>query len=211
MRIPPILYGILVLAIFLGTILGFQAAGIWSVSGKTTSNGDTVQPLADDVNTIKGWMTLEQITTVYNVSLVDILTQFNLPVNTPASTAIKDLESGEFSVSNLRTWLQSRIQPAQPVDAATPYPQATETLAVMPTETASVPLPTEHVVADKTITGKTTFQDLLNWGVKEETIRLIIGGDLPSPDAVIKDYVTQQGMEFSSVKTALQAEVDKTK
>ena len=40
MRIKPYIFGILVLAIFLGTILTFQAAGIWSVSGKTTGNGD---------------------------------------------------------------------------------------------------------------------------------------------------------------------------
>ena len=61
MRIKPYLFGILVLVIFLGTILAFQAAGIWSISGKTTASGEAVQPSADDVNTIKGWMTLEQI------------------------------------------------------------------------------------------------------------------------------------------------------
>jgi len=58
MRIKPYLFGILVLVIFLGTILVFQTAGIWSISGKTTGSGDAVQPSADDVNTIKGWMTL---------------------------------------------------------------------------------------------------------------------------------------------------------
>jgi hypothetical protein len=73
MRIKPYYFGILVLAIFLGTILAFQAAGIWSVSGKITGSGEVVQPSADDVNIIKGWMTLDQIVTTYNVPLAELL------------------------------------------------------------------------------------------------------------------------------------------
>jgi hypothetical protein len=57
MRINPIVYGILVLTVFFGVILGFQAAGIWSISGKVDASGQAIQPSAADVNTIKGWMT----------------------------------------------------------------------------------------------------------------------------------------------------------
>jgi hypothetical protein len=211
MRINPYLYGVFVLVIFLGVILGFQAAGIWSVSGKTTGDGQAVQPAADDVNTIKGWMTLEQIVTIYNVPLADLLAQFNLPADTPVSTAIKDLESDTFSVTELRAWLVSRQGPAEPEATAIPVQPATATPIVLPTEGIATPLPTEHVAPEKTITGKTTFQELLDWGVPEDAIRQVIGGDLPALSTVIKDYVTQQGTEFSSVKTALQIEVDKTK
>jgi hypothetical protein len=210
MRIKPYYFGILVLAIFLGTILAFQAAGIWSTSGKMTGSGESVQPSADDVNTIKGWMTLDQISATYNVPLADILTQFNLPADTPASTAIKDLESDVFSVTELRSWLQSRMQPAQPDPTATPIQQATSTPVVMPTEPVTTPLPTEHIATDKNVTGKTTIQELRDWGVSKEAIRQIIGDDLPALSTVIKDYVTQKGLEFAPVKAALQAEVDKT-
>jgi hypothetical protein len=208
MRINPYLYGVFVLVIFLGVILGFQAAGIWSVSGKTTGDGQAVQPAAEDVNTIKGWMTLEQIVTIYHVPLTEILAQFNLPADTPISAAIKDLESDTFSVTELRTWLISRQGPAEPEATAQP---ATATPTVLPTEGIATLLPTEHVAPEKTITGKTTFQELLDWGVPEDAIRQVIGGDLPALSTVIKDYVTQQGTEFSSVKSALQIEVDKTK
>jgi hypothetical protein len=211
MRIKPYLFGILVLVIFLSTILVFQAAGIWSISGKTTGSGDAVQPSAEDVNTIKGWMTLEQISTVYNVPLADLLSQFNLAADTPASTAIKDLENDLFSVTNLRTWLQSRMQPAQPEATTAPIVQATSTPMVIATEPVTTPLPTEHLAADKTVTGKTTFQELLDWGVPEDAIRQLIGGDLPAPMTVVKDFVTQNGMDFPTIKAALQAEVDKTK
>ena len=211
MRIKPVFFGVIVLATFLGTIYGFQAAGIWSVSGKIARDGAAVQPLAEDVNTIKGWMTLEQITTVYAAPLSELLAHFNLPAGTPASTAIKDLESDEFSVTNLRAWLVSRAESIQPEPAVLP----TETVIPTPTVTASEPaataVPTEHAAPVKMVTGKTTFQDLLDWGVAEATIQQIIGSELPAPATTIKDFVTQNGSEFAPVKTALQAEVDKTK
>jgi hypothetical protein len=223
MRISPILYGTFVLLIFLGIIGWFKAAGVWSVSGKITSGGEAVQPQAGDVDSIKGWMTLEQIITIYDVPLADLLAHFNLPADTPASSAIKDLESEEFSVTNLRDWLQDGSEPtpeatfttpaADPaVVSATPTGLAATPTLVIPVEPiAATPLASEHVVADKTITGKTTFQELIDWGVPEETIRQIIGGDLPVLSTVVKDFAIQQGSQFSTVKTALQAEVDKTR
>ncbi|PWB49555.1 MAG: hypothetical protein C3F13_19355 [Anaerolineales bacterium] len=214
MRIPPILYGALVLVIYLGTVFGFKLAGIWSVSGKVTSGGEAVQPLPNDVDTIKGWMTLEQITAVYDVSLEDLLAHFNLPDDTPASTAIKDLESEEFSVTNLRDWLQSLGISTQPGETQTPLPISPTpavTSTATPAQFEATPLSTEHITLEKNVTGKTTFQDLLDWGVPEEIIAQIIGGDLPALNTLVKDYVTQQGIQFSTIKTALQAEVEKAK
>ena len=72
------LYGILVVSVFLGIIFGFQSAGIWSTSGKVSASGEAILPLAEDVNTIKGWMTLAQISTVYGVSVDEILSEFKL-------------------------------------------------------------------------------------------------------------------------------------
>jgi hypothetical protein len=212
MKINPLMYGVLVLVLFFGTILGFQAAGIWSISGKVSASGEQVQPSADDVNSIKGWMTLDQICGIYDVPLAELLNQFNLPADTPGSTPIKDLESDTFSVTALRDWLLSREQATEnpQTDPAAPLPtQAPTPTAEVVTELT--PEATEHTAPEKTITGKTTFQDLLDWGVPEETIVRIIGDDLPPPSTVIKDYVTGQGMEFSEVKTQLQVEVDKTK
>ena len=218
MRINPILYGFLVLTIFLGTILAFQAAGIWSVSGKLTSGGEAVQPSDADVNTIKGWMTLDQVTTTYDVSLADLLAQFGLPADTPPETAIKDLESDLFSVTSLRDWLTNRSETSAPIlpDDPTlapvvPLEQVESTPTPLPETTAPqapTPAVTEHIAPDKTITGKTTFQELLDWGVSSETIQSVIGGQLPPLSTTVKDYVTSQGLEFSSTKTNLQAEID---
>lgn len=108
MKINPFVYGIAVLTLFLGVIFGFQQAGVWSVSGKVDSSGQTIQPSAADVDTIKGWMTLEQVSATFGVPVADILSAFDLPADTPASTALKDLESDIFDVTSLRTWLQER-------------------------------------------------------------------------------------------------------
>jgi hypothetical protein len=106
MKINPFVYGVIVVIVFLGIIFGFQQAGVWSTSGKVGSSGERVQPSAADVNTIKGWMTLEQLSATFNIPVADILSAFNLPGDTPASTAIKDLESDDFDIPALRTWLQ---------------------------------------------------------------------------------------------------------
>ena len=111
MRINPFIYGVLALGIFLGTILAFQSAGIWSISGKVSNNGAPVAPSSSDVSTIKGWMTLEEVAAAFDAPVGEILSAFNLPADTPSTTPIKDLESDTFSVTSLRTWLEGRSQP----------------------------------------------------------------------------------------------------
>ncbi len=111
MKINPFIYGVVVLTVFLGVIFGFQAVGIWSTSGKVDTSGQAIQPSSTDVNTIKGWMTIEQVSATFGVPTAEILTAFNLPADTPGSTALKDLESDTFDITALRTWLQNRQQP----------------------------------------------------------------------------------------------------
>jgi hypothetical protein len=209
MRINPFIYGVVVLIVFFGIILGFQSAGIWSTSGKVNASGEAIAPSSSDVNTIKGWMTLEQISTTYNVSLTDILKQFNLPADTPATTAIKDLESDTFDTTALRTWLESLSQPVNATRVAVTSTVPTKVIPSTPVTVLVVtPAATEHIVPARTITGKTTFQELLNWGVQKDIIQNVIGSDLPDTSLIIKDFVVGKGLEFTTVKTNLQAEVD---
>ena len=108
MKINPIVYGITVVIVFLGIIAGFQLAGVWSTSGKVSAAGELVQPSSADTDSIKGWMTLEQVSTTFNIPVTEILAAFDLPADTPASTALKDLESDTFDIPALRTWLQEQ-------------------------------------------------------------------------------------------------------
>ncbi|MCX6054761.1 MAG: hypothetical protein NTZ74_07600 [Chloroflexi bacterium] len=213
MKISPIVYGIVVITVFFGIILGFQTAGVWSTSGKVDPSGKAIQPSDSDPTSIKGWMTLEQIVTTYNVPLADILSQFDLPITTPLTTAVKDLESDTFDTSALIAWLQSRTLPIdvptatlEPIITTTVIPQiATEIPAVVP------PVATEHLAPERTITGKTTFQELLDWGVPNEAIQNIFGEPITDYNLIIKDYAVGKGLAFSDMKILLQIEVDKIK
>ena len=111
MKINPFVYGVIVLVVFMGVILGFQAGGVWSTSGKVDASGKALQPSAADVNSIKGWMTLDQVSTTFNVPVAEIVSAFNLQTGTLGSTSLKDLESDAFDITALRSWLQNRQTP----------------------------------------------------------------------------------------------------
>lgn len=210
MKIKPIVYGIVVISVFFGIILGFQAAGVWSTSGKVDPSGKAIQPSASDPTSIKGWMTLDQIVTTYHVPLADILTQFDLPVTTPITTAVKDLESDTFETSALIAWLQSR---SLQIDVPTATLEAIITTPAIPQVATEIseaitPLATEHLAPDRTITGKTTFQELLDWGVSNEAIQTIVEEPITDYSLIIKDYAVGKGLAFSDIKTKLQTLID---
>lgn len=64
---------------------------------------------------------------------------------------------------------------------------------------------------DYVIKGKTTFGDMISWGVPKETVETIIGAEMPDPAMKVKDYASANGLDFETIKTALQTEVDKVK
>lgn len=81
-------------------------------------------------------------------------------------------------------------------------------------EPASVSAPEEHSEAESTerlLKGKTTFQEVLDWGVSQEVIETIIGGSMPNPLTKVKDYCTEKGLSFEEIKAVIQAEIDKAK
>jgi hypothetical protein len=107
-RIPPVAYGLLVVAIFAGVIGIGMASGTFQTSGKTTAGGERVAPQGESVTEIKGWMAIGDVATAWSVPLPELLTAFALPADIAPSTALKDLESDLFSVTALRDWLENR-------------------------------------------------------------------------------------------------------
>ncbi len=89
------------------------------------------------------------------------------------------------------------VQPAAG-NAPTPTPQAEATPASEHTPEAE----------DGAVRGKTTFQEVLDWGVPQDRIEAVLGTVMPAPGTVIKDFVTAQGQEFTAIRDALQVEVD---
>jgi hypothetical protein len=107
-RIPPIAYGLLVIAVFGGVIGIGIASGAFQTSGRTTAGGERVAPQGESVSEIKGWMTIGDVAAAWNLPLPEILAAFDLADGTAPSTALKDLESDRFSVTALRDWLGAR-------------------------------------------------------------------------------------------------------
>ncbi len=209
MKVNPTLFGILAVLSFFGTIYGFQSAGFWSTSGKVSASGGAILPDASDVNTIKGWMTLEQISSIYIAPFDEIRDHFKFPAGTTPSTAIKDLESDDFDLTMLREWLLTRsktIQDLSPANTPTTPAIATEAFSGEPPST--IEATSGSGKQPGIITGKTTFQELLDWGVSEDAIQKILGKELPDPAYAIKDYASEQGLEFSDIKAQLQAALD---
>ncbi len=110
MRVNPYVYGFLSLVVFVGLIFGAKAAGAWSISGKVTSTGEQIVATGANVDEIKGWMKIGDVATAYNVPLAELLKQFGLPADTSPDKQLKELESGAFSVTGLRTWLAERAK-----------------------------------------------------------------------------------------------------
>jgi len=107
-RIPPVAYGLVVIAVFAGVIGIGMASGTFQTQGKTTAGGERVAPQGETVSEIKGWMAIGDVATAWSVPLPELLTAFGLPADTAPDTALKDLESDLFSVTALRDWLAVR-------------------------------------------------------------------------------------------------------
>jgi hypothetical protein len=64
---------------------------------------------------------------------------------------------------------------------------------------------------ERTVKGKTTFGELIAWGVPQDAIEQLIGAPMPNPAMTMKDYASANSLDFETLKPALQAEVDKVK
>ena len=137
-----------------------------------------------------------------------------LPIDLTADTYLPEEAAALLKERNLTpeqlTYLKAHTVPnpaaptapeADSAPAAESTPVAESTQSVAPSE-ASI---------ENLVKGKTTFQEVLDWGVNQEIIEQIIGAPMPSPLTKVKDYCAEQTLDFETVKLALQAEVDKIK
>ncbi len=77
------------------------------------------------------------------------------------------------------------------------------------TENVPESIPTDHVSTEMTVTGKTTIQNLLDWGMTADEVNTLLGGSMPETGMSIKDFAASKGIDFSTLKTNIQIELDK--
>ncbi len=122
-HLSPSVFGVLIVAVFTGTIGLAMATGTWQLTGRPATGGGGGPggvPQGQAVTEVKGWMPVGDVAEAGDVPLAELLAAFGLPADTPPSTSIKELESETFSVPALREWLAGR----PPASSAPPSAEA---------------------------------------------------------------------------------------
>jgi hypothetical protein len=206
MRIHPFFMPILLIVGLLGTTFSAQALGFWTTSGRDAVDVTKLTP-AD----LKGWMTLQQVIDGLPISQAELYQIGGIPLDTPPSTALKDMEA-VVSVTSLRdkltafyggttmtTTSSASVQAvATPTSVATPKPTsvagATATAKAVTGEThvTPTPLPSGQVLPADQIKGKNTLKE-----VSEQCAvpldKLLAGLKLDpktDPNSAIKDLIS---------------------
>ncbi len=105
-----------------------------------------------------------------------------------------------------KSYLESHLVPGS--DAAAPPAEVTQ---VPEAEATSGPEATAAADSEERfVKGKTTFGELLGWGVSKEAVEAILGMPIGDPGLKIKDFCSANGLDFETIKSALQAEVDQS-
>ena len=139
MRIRPLVFAVLVVAVFLAPVAIASSAGLWATTGQQGAGpgggnggggeggggeggggggagGNGGGEGGGDGRAVvpgdaRGWMTLAQVSDANAIPLPEILDAFGLPADTDPATALRDLESESFSVPAFRAWLAERTGP----------------------------------------------------------------------------------------------------
>lgn len=68
-----------------------------------------------------------------------------------------------------------------------------------------------HEKTERTIKGKTTFKEVLDWGVSKEVIEEILGISMPNSVLGIREYCLENDIQYSEVREKFQNEIDMIK
>ena len=229
----------IVLVILFGGIIFSSAMGWWlteSTKEAATFSEGEFAGLPNPAD-IRGSYTFGDVENNFDVPATTLAQAFGVASDDPSTFGVKELETiyadQEFEIGTASVRLFVALYmglPYEIVDDLYLPKRAVEMLkshaTLTPEQTAyldahavilegmSAPVAqteehTEEVSTDRIIKGKTTFQEVLDWGVSQETIERIIGGPMPNPLTKVKDHCLEVGLNFEEVKPAIQAEIDK--
>ncbi len=94
----------------------------------------------------------------------------------------------------------TKAAPPAEVPAVQPAPAAPTTATTVKAAGAE----TEHVAVPGSVTGKTTFKELKDWGLSEEKVKTVTGGKIGPDGSAVKDWAAANGLTFSELKVKLQ-------
>jgi hypothetical protein len=139
----------------------------------------------------------------------DLSTDIYLPESAVEVLRARSLSSGQSVYLAAHTVPNLGATSAASASAPQATPQAAQAPSVQSTPKVETPGASS---ADRVVKGATTFADVLGWGVSQATIEKVLGMSMPAAQVTkIKDYCTEKGLNFETIRPALQAEVDKIK
>lgn len=125
------------------------------------------------------------------------------PAATAAAAPVAPAASTKATAAD--TAAAPAVQPSASTAAAAPTETATSADAA-----ASHTPANEAVTADRTVKGSTTFKQLADWGVSGEALAEVLGAEPGAAGTTLRDWCSARGIEFSTVKSKVQALVDGT-
>jgi len=134
----------------------------------------------------------------------DLSTDTYLPESAAALLRARTLSAEQATYLAAHTVPNVTPLPATSVPGGT---LATSVPAVASTPKAATPAAT----TDRTIKGSTTFAEVIGWGVSKAAIDQVLGLPMPTEATKIKDFCTEKGLDFETIKTALQTQIDQVK
>ncbi|MBI5960455.1 MAG: hypothetical protein HY866_17065 [Chloroflexi bacterium] len=133
MSVNRLLMPIIVITVLLGTVLGSQIIGIWSISGRTSVDMGELSP-----EDIKGWMTLQQVADGLDLSIEEVYQVGGIPADVSPDSALKDMED-VIEVSALREALADYLSGSETIEpTAEPAADIVPTIEVESTPTSAV-------------------------------------------------------------------------
>jgi hypothetical protein len=230
---------VIVLVMMLGGIAFSSAMGWWVTESTKQPITFTDGDFAGQANPadIRGSYTFGDIAKSFDVTPEVLAQAFGITEGDPAAFAVKELEaisieSGyEIGTASVRLFVAyyaglpfdttgQEIYMPQSATAIllakgnlTPEQIAyLEKYTVTLGSSAPIAVATSSAASGENIVkGKTTFGELITWGVPQETIEGLINTSIPDPAMTVKDFASANGLDFETLKPALQAEVDKVK
>lgn len=92
MKISKFLYGFLILFLLLGGIGVAKLTDNWQVSGMVNTDGSEITLSGNDVEEIKGFMSIEEIIIAFNLEKEPFYQYMKFPSDLPTSTLVKDIK-----------------------------------------------------------------------------------------------------------------------
>jgi hypothetical protein len=153
-----------------------------------------------------GTASVRMFVAFYQALPFDLSADIYLPESAAALLRERPLGSEQAAYLTAHTVILQAAQPGADNQEA-------DLASVQTSTPASTPAADTHAEPpDRLVRGKTTFAALLDWGVTKEAVESALGAPLPaSLGMTVKDFCTQNGLSFETVKPALQLAVDQAK